>query len=237
MRPPAFNQTLDALPMQTHGTLRTLGILFFAALASACESGTGAPAVDTVIIEADASEVLVGETLQLRATAYDDNGDVVTGRPVEWRSSNQSIATVSAEGVLIGVAGGSVDITATIGGERDSQTFDVLEPCPVQEYTLGTTVNGTLATTDCTFQDGTYVDYYAFALANPRQVTITLRSTQIDAYLVLFSATSAVIEENDDGGGGSDAQIVRTLAPGTYYIAANSFALETGGYTLSTQTQ
>jgi hypothetical protein len=223
--------------MHTHATPRTLGILFLAALASACESGTGAPAVDTVIIEADASEVLVGEMLQLRATAYDDDGDVITGRPVEWRSSNEGIATVSAEGVLSGVAGGTVDITATIGGARDTQAFDVLEPCPVQEYTLGTTVNGTLTAADCTFQDGTYVDYYGFTLATSRQVTITLRSTQIDAYLVLFSSTPTVIEENNNGGGGSDAQIVRTLAPGIYYIAANSFALQTGGYTLSTQVQ
>ncbi len=221
--------------MQTHRPPRTLGILFLAALASACESGTGAPAVDTVVIEADDSQVAVGGTLQLRATAYDDDGDVVTGRPVEWRSSNQSIGTVSAAGVLAGVAEGTVEITATIGGARDSQTFEVLEPCPVQAYTLGTTVNGTLAATDCTFQDDTYVDYYGFTLANPRQVTITLRSTEIDAYLVLFSSTAAVLEEDNNDGGGNDAQIVRTLAPGTYYIAANSFSVETGSYTLSTQ--
>jgi hypothetical protein len=220
--------------MQTHAT-RTLGILFLAALASACESGTGAPAVDTVIIEAGASEVVVGETLQLRATAYDDDGDVVTGRPVEWRSSNESIATVSASGLLAGVAGGTVEITATIGGERDSQSFEVLEPCPAQPYTLGSTVNGTLTAADCTFQDGTYVDYYSFTLANSRQVTITLRSTQIDAYLALFSSTAALVEDNNNGGGGTDAQIVRTLAAGTYFIAANSFTLETGGYTLSSQ--
>ena len=221
--------------MQTHAIPRTLGILLLAALASGCESGTGAAAVDTVIIEADASDVAVGETLQLRATAYDDDGDVVTGRPVEWRSSNASIATVSATGLLAGVAGGTVEITATIGGERDSQSFEVLEPCPAQPYTLGSTVNGTLTATDCTFQDGTYVDYYGFTLGAPGQITITLRSTDFDAYLVLFSATSQVLEQDDDDGGGDDAQIVRTLAPGTYYIAANSFQAATGGYTLSTQ--
>ena len=37
--------------------------------------------VDTVIIEADAEFVAVGGTLQLQATAYDDEGDVITGRP------------------------------------------------------------------------------------------------------------------------------------------------------------
>jgi hypothetical protein len=221
--------------MRTPLAPRTLGVLLLAAFASACDGGTNAPVVDTVAIEADESLVVVGETLQLQATAYDDDGDVITGRPVEWRSANENIAMVSATGLLTGVAPGTVGITATIGGERDTQTFEVVAPCPVQAYTLGTTVNGTLTSTDCTFQDGTYVDYYGLTLANPREVTITLRSTQFDAYLVLFSATSEVIEEDDDDGGGNDARIVRTLAPGTYYIAANSFTLETGGYTLTTQ--
>ena len=154
---------------------------------------------------------------------------------MEWRSSDEGIARVSAAGILTGVAPGTASITATIGGESDTQAFEVVAPCPVQAYTLGTTVNGTLAATDCTFQDGTHVDYYGFTLANPRQVTITLRSTDFDAYLVLFSAAAQVIEQDDDDGGGEDAQIVRTLAPGTYYIAANSFQVDTGGYTLSTQ--
>jgi hypothetical protein len=232
--PPAF-RTLDAPPMNTPTALRTLGVLILTAFASACDGGTDSPVVDTVIIEADDSQVAVGGTLQLQATAYDDNGDVITGRRVEWSSSDRTVATVSDAGLLTGVAAGTVAITARIGGGQDTQSFDVLTPCPVQNHTLGTTVIGSLAATDCTFQDGTYVDYYGFTLANPRQVTITLRSTDFDAYLVLFSSTSTVIEQDDDDGGGSDAQIVRTLAPGTYFIAANSFEVETGAYTLTTQ--
>ena len=133
--------------MHTRAT-RTFGVLLLAAFAGACDGGTGSPVVDTVIIEADDSQVAVGGSLQLRATAYDDNGDVVTGRRVEW-------TTVSGAGVLTGVGPGTVDVTAEIGGERDTQSFDVLAPCPVQAYTLGTTVMGTLSATDCTVQDDT----------------------------------------------------------------------------------
>lgn len=220
--------------MHTRTFPRTLGAVLFTVLASGCESGTGTPAVDTVIIEADDSQVTVGGSLQLRATAYDENGGVITGRPVQWTSSDQNVATVGASGLLTGLQPGTVDITARIGGEQDTRTFDVVSLCPVTPYTIGATVNGILASTDCTFQDGTYVDYYGFTLANPRQVTITLRSSQINAYLVLFDADAVVVEEDDNDGGGTDAQIVRTLAPGTYYIAANSFAIQTGPYTLTT---
>lgn len=221
--------------MRTRTTPRTLGVVLLAAFACACDGGgTNTPVVDTVILEADDSQVAVGGTLQLRATAYDEDGGVITGRPVVWTSSDENLATVGPSGLLTGLQPGTVDITAQIGGEQDTQTFDVVSLCPVTPYTIGTTVNGILASTDCTFQDGTYVDYYGFMLANPRQVTITLRSSQIDAYLVLFSSDADVIEEDDDDGGGNDAQIVRTLPPGTYYIAANSFAIETGPYTLTT---
>jgi Bacterial Ig-like domain (group 2)/Bacterial pre-peptidase C-terminal domain len=220
--------------MHTRSTLRTLGVLFLTALA-ACESGTSGPAVDTVIIEADASEVAVDETLQLQATAFDENGNEITGRSTTWRSSNTNVATVSASGVLTGVAPGSVEISAEIGGRRDSQTFDVYAACPQAAYTIGATVNGTLAQGDCAFDDGTRVDLYRFTLATQRQVTITLRSTAFDAYLVLFDATGAAVDEDDDGAGGTDARITATLPAGTYTIGANSYEPATGAYTLTSQ--
>jgi hypothetical protein len=221
--------------MHTRTTLRTLGVLAFAAFAAACDSGTNAPSVDTVIIEADDSEVAVGGTLQLQATAYDDDGDEITGRPVEWTSSNRNVATVSSSGLLTGVSPGSVNITAEIGGERDTQAFDVTDDCPIIAYTLGTTVNGNLSTGDCVFEDGTRVDLYRFTVTTQRQVVITMRSTAFDSYLVLFNSAGNAIEQDDDDGGGNDARISISLAPGTYIIGANSFAVSTGAYTLTTQ--
>jgi hypothetical protein len=221
--------------MHTRTRLRALGVLALTAFASACDGGTNTPVVDTVIIEADDSQVTVGGTLQLQATAYDDDGDVITGRRTEWSSSNPSVATVDDNGVLTGVSAGSVNITAEIGGEQDTQTFDVVDDCPILSHTLGTTVNGTLSSSDCTLDDGTYVDLYGFTVATTREVTITLRSTAFDAYLALFNSSGAVLEQDDDDGGGSDARIVRTLTPGTYFIAANSFDIDTGAYTLTTQ--
>lgn len=221
--------------MQTRTTLRTLGVLAFAAFAAACDSGTNAPSVDTVIIEADDSEVAAGGTLQLQATAYDDDGDEITGRPVEWTSSNQNVATVSSSGLLTGVSPGSVNITAEIGGERDTQSFEVTDECPIIAYTLGSTVNGSLSTGDCVFEDGTRVDLYRFTVTAPRQVVITLRSTAFDSYLVLFNSAGNAIQQDDDSAGGNDARITTSLAAGTYIIGANSFAVSTGAYTLTTQ--
>ncbi len=216
-------------------TLWTLGVLALAAFAPACDSGTSGPTVDTVIIEAEDSEVTVGGTLQLQATAYDDDGDVITGQSVEWSSSNNSIATVSSTGLLTGVSPGAVNITARIGGQTDTQAFEVTDDCPILTHTLGTTVTGSLTATDCEFQDGTKVDLYRFTITTTRQVVITLRSSAFDAYLILFNAAGTGIEEDDDSAGGTDSRITATLPAGTYVIAANSFEPATGSYTLTTQ--
>jgi hypothetical protein len=205
---------------------------------TACGDGTGATSVDSVIIEADDTELAVGGTLQLTATAYDEDGDEITGRDVEWSVSNSSIAKIDDNGLLTGVAAGAVSVTAKIGGESDTQAFIVVNPfgnCPIANHTLGSTTTATLASGDCQFSDGTFVDLYRFTVTTTRSVTITMRSTAVNSYLYLATAVGDDIAENDNGAGGNDARITATLNPGTYIIGANSLVPGSGQYTLTTQ--
>lgn len=205
---------------------------------TACGDGTGATPVDSVIIEADDSELAVGGTLQLRATAYDGDGDEITGRDVDWSVSNKAVATIDDDGLLTGVSAGAVSVTAKIGGESDTQAFIVVNPfgnCPIVNHTLGSTSTGTLASGDCQFPDGTFIDLYRFTVTTTRSVTITMRSTAVNSYLYLATAVGDDIAENDNGAGGNDARITVTLNPGTYIIGANSFSPASGQYTLTTQ--
>ncbi len=61
-------------------------------------------------------------TRQLSATVKDADGNVVTGVTLTWQSSNESIATVSATGLVTAVANGnaSISATATRNGESAS---------------------------------------------------------------------------------------------------------------------
>lgn len=94
--------------------------------------------------------------------------------------------------------------------------------------------SGSLTGSDCTLGDGSYVDLYSFRVSGSRSVTITLRSSQFDSFLVLFSSSGTVVDSDDDGAGGLDSRITMNLTAGTYVIAANSLdAGETGTYTLS----
>jgi hypothetical protein len=98
----------------------------------------------------------------------------------------------------------------------------------------GTTITGSLASTDCALGDGTRADVYKVSVTTTVNVDIDLTSTAFDPYLFLVSAAFGTITEDGDSGGSKNARISRTLSPGTYYIVANSLVLGAqGAYTLT----
>lgn len=66
----------------------------------------------SVAVTPDPAAVAAGGTLQLTATVRDASNNVLAGREIRWLTSDASKATVSASGLVTGVAGGSAVITA-----------------------------------------------------------------------------------------------------------------------------
>jgi uncharacterized protein YjdB len=83
------------------------------------------PPVASVSVSPSTLTVGVGQTGQLTATPRDAAGNALTGRVVTWSSSALGLATVSAGGVVTGVALGSVTITATSEGVQGTATVTV----------------------------------------------------------------------------------------------------------------
>ncbi len=71
----------------------------------------------------------VGDTVQLNATPADQSGTALQNRPVNWSSSSNAIATVSATGLVRAVAAGTATITAT--SEARTATASVTVNAPV----------------------------------------------------------------------------------------------------------
>ena len=67
----------------------------------------------------------VGETVQLAATVYDTNDEIIAGALVAWSSSVPAVATVDADGLVTSVSNGTAQITATSGGVPASATISV----------------------------------------------------------------------------------------------------------------
>jgi hypothetical protein len=119
---------------------------------------------------------------------------------------------------------------------------------PASSTTSGTSTIGTLSASDIVAPDGSFVDLYTFVVANAGEYRIRLESASFDTYLWLLQDVDLtdpdllttnwvnyLVTENDDYSGSTfNSEVVVTLTPGTYTIAANSFDPATSGdYTLT----
>ncbi|RSX43819.1 Bacterial Ig-like domain (group 2), partial [Bifidobacterium castoris] len=82
----------------------------------------------SVKIDGGDFSVKAGETYQLTAQLLAaDGSEVTSGDPLTWKSSDDGVATVDANGLVTGVAKGAADITVTVGTKSDTVTATVTE--------------------------------------------------------------------------------------------------------------
>src|SRR4029453_4478219 len=140
-----WNHSKRDTPMsRTIKYLKVAHVLMYSAIiavAVAC-SGSSDPSdpvsprpVATVAVRPTANALIVGQTASLVATAKDASGNVIAGRAVQWATSNASIATVTAAGVVTAVAEGTTTVSATVEGKTGQATVSV-SPVPVASVPL-----------------------------------------------------------------------------------------------------
>lgn len=89
------------------------------------------PVVTSVTVSPPSTSVAKGATVTLAATVKDQQGNVMGGQTIAWSTSDASVATVSSNGVVTGVAAGSATITATSSGKSGTSSITVTPPPPV----------------------------------------------------------------------------------------------------------
>ncbi|MDE0356315.1 MAG: Ig-like domain-containing protein [Gammaproteobacteria bacterium] len=86
------------------------------------------PVATTVSISPAAVDLsFLGETLQLTAGIADQNGQAMAEAPVSWTTSDSSVASVSAGGLVTAVANGSATVTATSGSAAGTAVVTVTQ--------------------------------------------------------------------------------------------------------------
>src|SRR5438445_50770 len=194
---------------------------------------TNVPVASVTVSPATAS-ITVGATTQLTATPKDANGTALSGRVVTWATSNAAIATVSASGLVRGVAAGSATITAASEGKSGTAAITVTN-VPVASVTvtpaIASLVAGTTVQLTATPKD---------ALGNPLSGRVVTWSS--DALgVAAVSATGLVsglgiggvtITATSEGQSGSAAVTVNLVSDSTplYTLGngANYYAAATG---------
>ncbi len=81
--------------------------------------------VASVLVTPAVVSVLIGAGVQLTATPQDANGNPLSGRVVNWSTSNAAVATVNGSGLVTGAAAGAATVTATSEGQSGSSAVTV----------------------------------------------------------------------------------------------------------------
>src|SRR5207247_1918565 len=110
---------------QSAGTYQVMATQSGGTLASTVAVTISSVPVASVAVSPVAAGLTVGATTQLTATPEDSTGTALTGRAVTWATSNAAVATVSASGLVTGVAAGSATITATSEGQSGTSALTV----------------------------------------------------------------------------------------------------------------
>ena len=123
----------------------TIAVVDSAGLVSAVGSGTTAVAATageatgeavvrvmqsagSVVVSPSADMIAPADTLRLVAEAFDENGHPVAGAEFRWTSSDVSVATVDASGLVRGVLEGMATITAAVGEASGTSEITVENP-------------------------------------------------------------------------------------------------------------
>jgi plastocyanin len=156
---------------------------------AACGGGSDGPTsttgVATVRMNANAITLFPAQTEQLAATALDAAGaPVAAAAAPTWRSANTSIATVTASGVVTGVANGQTDVTATIDGKVGTTRVTVGNPplaarvsMPGLSFTPFTTVIARTGTVAFEFPQLAHNVIFKAATGVPADILVTANAT------------------------------------------------------------
>ena len=157
------------------------------------------PAVATVSVTLEKSEIFVGDNITGTVALLDASGAALSGRSVTWSSSAPTVAAVSSSsGIVTALAAGSATITATSEGKTGSAPLMVLAPVSTISVSLASSSIAIGATTQATA-----------VLKDASGNTLTGRS------VAWGSGTTSVATVNASG-------VVTAVGPGTSIITASS---------------
>jgi hypothetical protein len=124
--------------------------------------------------------------------------------------------------------------------------YGTRKQCVTMDLALHARVNNSLAQGDCRIldlygggDDTSYVDTYRLTLTKTTHLRMSMSSAQLDSVIVVTDAKFKSLEIFDDSQGACDAKGDITLAPGEYFLLANTYVRpnkcvgNVGGYTLT----
>ncbi|MES3035526.1 MAG: hypothetical protein V4813_16110 [Gemmatimonadota bacterium] len=168
---------------------------------------------------------MIGDSLNIEET--DDDGGGEKNARLRY--------TVKEDGTYI-IRAQALDANST-GTYTVKVAERVMRPTVIANLATNMPTTGELTDTDDEADDGSLFDLYRITVRAGEKVTVTMRSSAVDSYLVLGQLADGAwtqIAYDDDGAGGNHAKLEHTFeVAGDYLIRANTVgAGKTGTYTI-----
>ena len=122
--------SVDASGLVTAAANGSATITATAGSASGTAPVTVAQRAATVTVTPPVDTLVMGAGVQLTAEAADANGHTVAGAEFAWSSSDTSVASVDATGLVTSVGTGQATVTATASGVTGRAALTVVAPTP-----------------------------------------------------------------------------------------------------------
>jgi probable HAF family extracellular repeat protein len=154
--------------------------------------------VDKIEVTPASKTLFVGKHFQLAASLKDADGNVLSGRSVNWTSTDNSVVSVDGTGALVAMAIGAADITAISEGKAASSHIIVIVP-PVATVSISP-------------------NPVSLTLGNTAQLAATIKDGDgnvLSGRTVIWASASPGLTVNSDG-------LVTAVAAGTYVLTATS---------------
>ena len=196
---------------------------------------TGAPGapvdeLPSVIVRDGSDNPLGGVAVTFAVTT---GGGTITGGHAT--SNSAGIATVGSW--TLGPNTGTNTLVASTGTLSVTFTATGADPCAnFGAHTLGSTTNGQLSVADCSFSDGSFVDFYEVTIPTAGTYFFDETSSAFDTYLLLYTSAGRLVGVNNDVAPPSNknSRIKAVVPAGDFIIGANSWpASVTGAYSIT----
>ena len=199
-------------------------------------------AVTKLAVNPDSVTVLVNQSMQLSFSAYDKTGRTITGltgSSAKWTSSDPTIATVTADGVVQGVAAGTAYISLTISGKTSTAFLRVshvpvdtvvVSPSPSAAVNVGSALKFTATAKDSTGQS--LSDWIVEWSSSDSSVATVSSTGAVTSYKVGSTTITATA-------GGKRASATLTTNPAivaSVLIAVNASSIQVGATTQAVAT-
>ena len=192
--------------------------------------------VASIVLTPSSTQIVEGQTTQLRAETRSASGVVLTGRTITYSSANSAVASVSSSGLVTGVSTGSTTITTSSEG-RTATAAIVVTARPVNGIVVspsqlsliaGQTVALAVQVTDAA---GNVLNGRPVTYRSDNTVIVAVSSSGVVSAVAPGSTTVTVSSE---GRSASVSVIVSAVPIASIRVTPDQSTLTTGGDTVLT---